>query len=130
MVSITKVLWNNKLVISLERVEWFCWFFACSYFESCISIEATKVCYIGLALSGIGSQPNRLSDVLNLKNLKTIWGIKLIYCFHWNYKKYHAILGYAAKYFWPIRFFPFDLFDLLILIPGVHCYIVLVLYYS
>ena len=25
-------------------------------------------------------------------------------------------------------FFPFDLFDLLILIPGIHCYIVLVFY--
>ena len=29
--SISKILWNNKLAISLERVEWFCWFFACSY---------------------------------------------------------------------------------------------------
>ena len=26
-----KVLRNNKLPISLERVEWFCWFFVCSY---------------------------------------------------------------------------------------------------
>ena len=33
----------------------------------------------GLPLSGIGSKPIRLSDVLNLKNLKTIWGIKLIF---------------------------------------------------
>ena len=32
-----------------------------------------------LALSGIGSQPSRLSDVLNLKNLKAIWGFKLIF---------------------------------------------------
>ena len=47
-----------------------------------IFIEATKICYFGLALSGIGSQPTRLSDVLNLKNLKIIWGIKLIFCFH------------------------------------------------
>ena len=27
----SKVLWNNKSLISPERVEWFCWFFACSY---------------------------------------------------------------------------------------------------
>ena len=26
----------------------------------------------------------RLSDVLNLKNSKTIWGIKLIFYLHWN----------------------------------------------
>ena len=32
-----------------------------------------------LALSAIGSQPTSLSDVLNLKNLKTIWGVKLIF---------------------------------------------------
>ena len=42
-----------------------------------------------------------MPDVLNLKNLKTISGIKLIFCFHWSYKKY-AILGYAEKYSWPV----------------------------
>ena len=72
------------------------------YWEWWISIEATKICCFGLALSGIGSQPTRLSDVLNLKNLKTIWGIKLVFCFHWSYKRYHTILGYAGKYSWPI----------------------------
>ena len=42
-------------------------------FASCqISIEATKICYFGLVLSGIASQPIRLSDVLNLKNSKRI----------------------------------------------------------
>ena len=29
----SKVPWNNKLPISQEKVEWFCWFFACSYFD-------------------------------------------------------------------------------------------------
>ena len=98
------------------------------YTEWWIFIEATKICYFGLALSGLGSQPTRLSDVLNLKNIKAIWGIKLIFCLHWSYKKYHTILGYAGLYSWPISFagfFTFDLFDLLILIPGFHCYIVL-----
>ena len=45
-------------------------------------------------------------------------------------KLYHTILGYLRKYSWPISFagcFTFGLCDLLILIPGVHCYIVLVL---
>ena len=30
---------------------------------------------------------NQIVRCLNLKNLKTIWGIKLIACFHWSYKK-------------------------------------------
>ena len=47
-------------------------------------------------------QPIRLSDVLNLKKLKTMWGFKLIVCLHWRYRKYHAISGYAAKYSWCI----------------------------
>ena len=47
--------------------------FCMQLFASCkIFIEATKICYFGLALSGIGCQPIRLSDVLNLKNLKTL----------------------------------------------------------
>ena len=40
-------------------------------------------------------------------------------------------MGYAGKYSWPISlqdFFTFDLFDLLIVVPGVHCCIVLVEY--
>ena len=72
-----KVLWNNKLPISLERVEWFCSFFACMYLFKCFT-EATKICYFELVLPGMDSQPIRLPDVLNLKNLKTIWGIQYI----------------------------------------------------
>ena len=101
--SMPKVLWNNKSPISLERVEWFCWFFVCSYLRLVgYPLRLPKFAIFGLALSGIGSQPTRLSDVLNLKKLKTIWGINLIVCFHWSYKKYNAILGYAVKYSWHI----------------------------
>ena len=110
----------------IEQIDWMIFV----YWEWWISIEATKICYFGLALSGIGSQPTRLSDVLNLRNLKTIWGIKLIFCFHWSYKKYHTIFGLCWKILLVNQltgFSTFDLFDLLILIPGVHCYIVLVI---
>ena len=79
-------------------------------------------------MSGKGSQPTRLSDVLNLKNVKTIWGIKLIFCFYWSYK--NIIL------FWVMlentldqsvcRIFYFRFVWLVILIPRVHCYIVIV----
>ena len=43
--------------------------------------------------------------------------------FHGGYKKYHAILGYGPK---KLLASTFDLFDLSISIPGVHCYIVLI----
>ena len=68
------------------------------------------------------SQP----DCQILKNLKTIWAIKLIFCFHWSYKN---------MLFWVMpqntlaqsvcRIFYFC-FYLLIIIPGIHCYIVFV----
>ena len=59
----------------IEQIDWMIFV----YWEWWISIEATKICYFGLALSDIGSQPTRLSDVLNLKNLKTVWGIKFFF---------------------------------------------------
>ena len=62
-----KVLWNNKSPISLERVYWFCWFFACSYLHLVRYPLKLKYAVFLLALTGIGSQPIRLSDVLNLK---------------------------------------------------------------
>ena len=132
-----KVLWNNQSPISVERVEWFSWFFCMQLFSSCwIFIEATKLCYFGMALSCIGSQPVILSDILNLKNSETMWVIKLIFCFHWSYKKHYAILGYDPKKLKKLLviffagFFTFDLFDLLIVISGVHCYILLYVFYS
>ena len=72
----------SQMIWWSEHIDWMIFV----YWEWWISIEATKTCYYGLALSGIVSQPTRLSDILNLKNLKIIWGIKLIFCFHWSYK--------------------------------------------
>ena len=31
---------------------------------------------------------NQIVRCFKLKNLKTIWGIKLIFCFHWSYKNH------------------------------------------
>ena len=76
-----------------------------------MSIEATKVCYFRLALSGISSQPIRLSRCFKLKK-------------HKNYFEFWPKV-LLANYF--AGFCTFDLFDLLILIPGVHCYIALVI---
>ena len=100
------------------------------YWEWWISIEANKICYFGLALSGISSQPTRLSDVLNLKNLKTIWGIKLIFCFHWSYKNIILFWVMPENTFGQsvCRIFFFWLVWLVNLIPGFHGFIVLVEY--
>ena len=87
--SMPKVLWNYKSSISLERVS--------DVVVICILLDVHWGYKNMLFWVVIGSQPIRLSDVLNLKSLKTIWGNKLIFCFHWNYKKYHAILGYDPK---------------------------------
>ena len=119
-----KFLWSNKSPISLGRVVWFCWFFGSSYFHLVkYPLKLQKL----PTFSGIASEPIRLSDVLNLKNSKRIWGIQLAFCFHWNLKKYYAILGYDPKILSANQFagyFTFGLFDLLSLIPGVHCYTV------
>ena len=83
-----------------------------------ISIEATKICYFGLTLSGIGSQPTRLWDIFSrmflkenphrkkniyfkLTKLGKLWGIKLAFASIAATKK-HAIWGYTAKYSWPM----------------------------
>ena len=52
----------------IEQIDWMIFM----YWEWWTSIEAPKICYFGLALSGIGTQPTRLSDVVNFKNLKAI----------------------------------------------------------
>ena len=72
---------------------------------------------------------NQIIRCFNLKNSKRIWDIKWIFCFHWNVKKYFAILGYDRKILLANQFsgyFTFGLFNLLNLILGVHSYIVLV----
>ena len=83
--------WLNKLS---RLTEWY-------FYNKSVGYWSYQHFYFELTLSDIGCQPTRLSDVMNLKNLKIISGIKLIFCFHWSYKKY-AILSYAGKYSWPI----------------------------
>ena len=125
-----KVLWSNKSPVSLERVEWFCWLFASSYFLHLVRYPLKLRKYAILALSGIACQPIRLSDVLNLKNSKRIWVIKLILCFHWSWKKY-CYYGLWLKIVLANQFAGFStfgLFDLLNLILRVHWYTVRVYY--
>ena len=73
-----------------------------------ISIEATKTCYYWLALSGVGSQPIRLPDVLNLKIAKTIlsWFLAFIEATK------NMLLGYVSKIPMANQFTVFHTFDL------------------
>ena len=120
----------KQQITNISQKGWVILLISCMYlFASCwISIETTKICYSGLAISGIGSQPTRLSDVLNLKNLKTLWRISLIFLLPFKLQKI-CCFGLCRKILLASQFtgfFTFNLFDLLILLPEVHCYIVLV----
>ena len=54
----------------------------------------------------------------------------LIFCFHWSWKKCHTILGYDPKILLVNQIAGFFYFWLVwlvkLIIPGVHCYIILV----
>ena len=105
-----------------EHIDWMIFV----YCEWWISIAATKTC-AGIVWLRFSS--NQTVRCFNLKKLKTIWGIKLIFCFHWNYKKISGYFGLCHKILLANQFagfFTFVLFNLLILILGVHCYTVLV----
>ena len=90
------VLQNSKAPKSLERVEWFGWLFACSYQHFVRYSLKLQNMFFWVDIVSIGSQPIRLSNVLCLINLKTMWGVRLVFCFHWSYKTY-AILGCDPK---------------------------------
>ena len=62
--QITNIFENGRVILLT---------FCQQLFASCqISIETTKTCYFGLALSGIATQSIRLSNVLNFKKSKRI----------------------------------------------------------
>ena len=94
----------------------------CKYLlASCwISIEATKICYFGLS----GNQIIRCFKLKKLENLRyqvdCLLPLKLqkISCYFGISHQMLLVNPFAG-------FFTFDLFDLLILILGIYCYIVL-----
>ena len=70
---------------------------------------------------------NQIVRCFKLKKLKNYMRYQVYFYFHWSYKKYRTILGCARKYSWPINLQDFWLLTcLIVIIPGVHCYIVLV----
>ena len=69
---------NKKLVVSQERVEWFCWFFA-SYLHDVRYPMKLRKCSFWLALPGMGSKLIRLPDISTEKNSKTILVVKLMF---------------------------------------------------
>ena len=95
-----KVLWNNKLPTSLVKVEWFCWFFACSYLHLVwYPLKLPKFAIlVGIVRHRFSA--NQIVRCFKFKKMENY--MRLIVCFRWSYKKYLAILGYAAKYSWCI----------------------------
>ena len=78
------------------------------------------------ALSGIGSQPIRLS-CFKLKKLDNYMRYQDDFLFHWSSKNFMLFWVMPLYSLFP-EFFTFELFDLLILVPEVYCWIVLVLF--
>ena len=108
--------------ISLERVKWFCWFFACSYLHLVgYPLKLPKYTILDWHCQAIGSKPIRLSDVLNLKNSKTIssW-------FEVSSWFFASIEATKICYFVLRSQNTLGWSDFLILILGVNCYIVFV----
>ena len=94
-----KVLCNDKAPIFLERVEWFCWFFASSYLHLVrYPLKLQKYttlawhCYIEI---------DEIVRCLKLQKPKTIWSMNLILCFHWSQKNM-LFWVMTSKYSWPI----------------------------
>ena len=121
--SMFKVLWKNKSPISSDMIEWFC----------CILLDIhwsykNMLFWTGIVKHSLSA--NQIVRCFQLKNFENYRSIKLIFCFHWSCKKYHAILGYDPKivaqsvcrifYFWLVWFVNLNI--------GVHCYIILVFF--
>ena len=119
-----KVLWNNKLSVSLERVEWSCWFFACSYLHLDIHWSCKNVPFwLGIFRHRLSANNIRCFELQKLEKYLRYRADFLLPL------KLQTVLGYDPKILLATLFpgfFTFDLFDLLTLMLGVHCYIVLV----
>ena len=71
---------------------------------------------------------NQIVQCFKLKKLENSMTYQVDVLLPLKLQKYHAILGYDPKILLANQFagfFTFDLFDFSVLIPGVHCYIVL-----
>ena len=113
----------NQVYLTNDLMKWAYQLNDFVYWEWWISSEATRTCYFGLALSGIGSQSARLSDILNLKSLKTI-RYQVYFLLPLKLQEY-TILSYSAKCSWPISLQDFLLLLLLVNLntgdPLLHC---------
>ena len=117
-----RVFWNSKSPLSLERVELFCWFLLVVI---CILLDAhwsykNMLFWAGIVKHSLSG--NQIVRCFKLKNLE-----------HNMRYKVDLLLPLKLEYgLWPkwlfanqfAGLFTFDLFDLLNLIPGGHCYIV------
>ena len=120
-----KFLWNNKSPVSLKRLEWFCWFFACSYLHlvRCPLKLQNMLFWAGIVRHRISA--NQTVRCFWLKNLQNCLGYEVDFLFRLNLQMKHdhkiLLANHSAGYF------TFELLDMLIFIPGIHYYIILVM---
>ena len=125
----SRVFWNSKSPLSLKRVELFCWFLQvviCILLDTHWSYK-NMLFWAGIVKHSLSG--NQIVRCFNLKNLEHDMRYKVDLLLPLKLEK---IFSYGL---WPKRLFAnqfaglftFDLFDLINLIPGGHCYIVVLI---
>ena len=120
-----KVLQNNKSLILLERVEWFVGFL---HVVICILLDIhwsyqTLLFWAGFVRYRLSA--NQIVRFLKLNNLENYMNYQVDFLLPLKLQKISCYFGLCRKILLTNQFvglFTFDLFDLLILIPGVHCH--------
>ena len=99
------------------------------YCEWWISIQATKICYFWAGIVWHRLSANQIVRCFKFEKLKNHMSYQVDFLLPLKLKKKSYYFGLCWKILLGNHcagYFTFDLFDLLIFIPGVHCYIVLV----
>ena len=109
----SKVLWNNKSLISLERVEWFSWFFACSYLHLIGYPLKLPKFWTGIVRHRLSA--NQLVRCFKLKKHEGYMRYQVDFLLPLKLQKILCYFGLCRKILLVNRyagFFTFDLFDL------------------
>ena len=125
-----KVLWSNKSPISLESIKWFYWFLQVYSYLHLVRYPLKlqpMLFWAGIVRYSLSA--NQIVRCYKLKKLKKDmrYQVKLIFCFHWSWKKYHAITGYDSKILLVNQFAGFFYFWLVWHVklnrgsPSLHC---------
>ena len=123
-----KVLWNNTLLIPLERVEWFCWFFHVVIFILLDIHWSYQHLLFWASIVRQRLSANQIVRCFKLKKLENYLRYQVDFLLPLKLQKI-CYFGLCCKILLAnqfAEFFTFNLFYLLIVVQRVHCYIVLV----